>query len=94
MQEWHREQTIEKTSEFTRLGPTSVIQRRKFEELPETLDGKKQGYTCESRILTNAEYEQVRNQIEDVKRIVADITDTAKYEEGYNAAMILLGQEV
>lgn len=90
---WFTEQLAFEPIEFSRLNPHMWIQRRKIQLRTRDMDTGTVLYTCESRKLTNEEYEQIQNQIEDVKRIVADLTDTAKYEEGYNAAMILLGQE-
>lgn len=84
---WTKEYMGFKPEEFMRLNSKTWMQRRKITEESEG------SWSCESRKLSNEEYQVVQNQIEDVKRIVADLTDTAKYEEGYNAAMILMGQE-
>lgn len=72
--------------EFMPLNPNMWIQRRNVQPV------ETGGYVCESRKLNNEEYSKVKTQIEEVKRIIQDLTDSTKYEEGYNAAMILLGE--
>lgn len=92
MNNWFTESMGFYPEEFMRLNPHMWIQRRNVKEQTDD-EGNIVGYTCESRKLTNEQYNEVKTQIENVKRIIQDLTDTAKYEEGYNAALILLGEE-
>lgn len=92
MTKWFNEQLGFYPEEFMRLNPQMWIQRRNIKTLRDD-EGNITGYTCESRKLTNDDYSEVRTQIEDTKRIIEDLTETAQYKEGYEAAMILLGQQ-
>lgn len=88
MNVWQKEiMGFKPENEFTPLNDTSWIQRRNIKPISDDM------WSCEYRILNEKEYQDAFDEIVQIKRIIADLTDTAKYEEGYNAAMILLGRE-
>ena len=92
MSNWFEESMGFRPEEFMCLNPHMWIQRRNVKEIKDE-NGEVISYTCESRKLTNEQYNVVKTEIDNIKRIIQDLTDTAKYEEGYNAALVLLGLE-
>lgn len=89
MTDWVTEYSNSKPQEFQKAGPKTWIQRKGI-----TQNYEKTAWTDQMRFLTEVEYEQVKSQKELIKQTVEQMTgDLSKYEEGYNAALILLGEE-
>lgn len=95
MTNWVEEYANTKLPEFQRLNPNMWMQRRNFREYAYDSENENTPitYICECRKINNEEYQQVRNQIEDTKRIVNELAGVSKYEDGYKAAQILLGDD-
>lgn len=93
---WIKESLSREPLEFEKLNASTYIQRR---NITKTEDG----YTCDTRKITVDEYEEIISkrtadkEAAVLKAIVAEFTRsasiTAEYQDGYEAAKILLGGE-
>ena len=84
---WFKDYINVNTDEFQRLNDSTYIQRRNFEQIDE------EQYVCDARLITLDEYNEIMERRDEIKKVVLETTNTAAYEDGYKAAMILLGGE-
>ncbi len=95
---WINETLTREPEEFQKLNSSTYIQRRNI--IQSRADGS---YTCESRKITADEYEEIMSkrtadkEAVILKTMIAEFTRaatiTAEYQDGYEAAKILLGGE-
>ena len=77
-------------NEFEKLNDSMYIQRVEIEE---TMRDDCQIFVCKSRKISLDEYLEIMERKNEIRQVVLETTNTAAYEEGYRAAMILLGGE-
>lgn len=93
---WFKEVLAREPNEFERISPSSYIQRRNITK-------SEDGYICEFRKITIDEYDEIiskrtaEKEAAVLKTMIAEFTRaatiTTEYQDGYEAAKILLGGE-
>lgn len=91
--EWTREQCSVQPEQFAPLNDRTYIQRRNIVRAPEMEGVKDPGWVCESRKISADVYQEIMEQADLVQQVVLETTDTEKYKDGYDAAVVFLGAE-
>lgn len=85
MVNWVQDSFIGERGEFTRLNANHIQQIRNVVKMGDDM------YTCESRIITNEEYDQIVEQRRYVEEILGIKQKAEEYEDAVNAVNILMG---
>lgn len=88
---WIKETLTRKPEEYEKINDSTYARRINIEEIEDGENGA--AYICDKKLISLDEYSQVLERREEIKKIVLETTNTAAYEDGYKAAMILLGGE-
>ncbi|MGI5912733.1 MAG: hypothetical protein ACOX6E_09220 [Syntrophomonadaceae bacterium] len=82
MTEWTQEQLAYQPDEFTPISEKSIMQRKNIQKVEHDENDGQPAYTeyiCESRKLTNAEYQKILDErMNDAEDIIASLIGEAK----------------
>lgn len=93
---WIRETLSREPEEFERVNNTTFMHRINIEKIEDpSEDGENImiSYICDAKAISIDEYQEIMGRRDEIRKIVLETTNTAAYEDGYQAAMILLGGE-
>lgn len=88
--EWQKDIASFKPPEFEKANQKEWIQRRNIQEVTENGETV---WESELRFISNDVYEDLMDMKDISEYVIQNVAPMAQYYEGYNAAMILLGQE-